>query len=240
MSVEERKFVWANFARSTLAEGVSADATELRIRALDASLFPSPDYDEVFSVVLWSEDLESFEVVYCTGRAGDLLTVERGKEGTTPRAFAAGALVVHQVTAGFFAAVQDRRYTVILSSRLYPYELVEELGVGGAFRRGAYWPVVAEELSVGGAFLGGELDSILGEYTDWPPEEIEVSGVLLGGTLDEILKEYEDWPPEEIEVSGVFLGGVLEVPEVPLVVYETWPVEELEISGTFLGGTLSS
>src|SRR5690606_29079536 len=105
MSVEERKFVWANFARSTLAEGVSADATELRIRALDASLFPSPDYDEVFSVVLWSEDLESFEVVYCTGRVGDLLTVERGKEGTTPRAFAAGALVVHQATAGFFEQV---------------------------------------------------------------------------------------------------------------------------------------
>jgi hypothetical protein len=105
MSVEEREFVWANFARSTLAEGVSADATELRIRALDASLFPSPDYDEVFSVVLWSEDLESFEVVYCIGRVGDLLTVERGKEGTTPRAFAAGALVVHQATAGFFEQV---------------------------------------------------------------------------------------------------------------------------------------
>jgi len=235
MSVEERKFVWANFARSTLAEGVSADATELRIRALDASLFPSPDHDEVFSVVLWSEDLESFEVVYCTGRAGDLLTVERGKEGTTPRAFAAGALVVHQVTAGFFAAVQDRRYAVILSSRLYPYELVEELGVGGVpLSGGRYEPTMVEALYVAGQpITGGELRALLVEYQWQPAEALQVGGQpITGGELRALLVKYA-WPMEELHVAGEpITGGEL---RVALQTYE-WPGEEIAVGAQPIDG----
>ena len=235
MSVEERKFVWANFARSTLAEGVSADATELRIRALDASLFPSPGHDEVFSVVLWSEDLESFEVVYCTGRAGDLLTVERGKEGTTPRAFAAGALVVHQVTAGFFAAVQDRRYVVILSSRPYPLEVLDALDVGGVpLPGGRYDPTMVEALYVAGQpITGGELRAPLVEYQWQPAEALQVGGQpITGGELRALLVEYA-WSMEELHVAGEpITGGEL---RVALQTYG-WSGEEIVVGAQPIDG----
>jgi hypothetical protein len=104
---EERTYVFKNFARSTLGAALTASATTLQVDANHGDRFPSPtDPDEVFSIVLTSGD--QYEIVYCTARAGDYLTIERAKEGTTALAFAAGALVLHQVTAGFWEKVATR------------------------------------------------------------------------------------------------------------------------------------
>lgn len=98
-----RRFVFANFARSTLAARISASATSLRVAEGEGDRFPSPDgtYDEIFSLVLTNDS--QYEIMYCTARAGDILTVERGKEGTTAQLFNAGSNVVHNVTAEFFS-----------------------------------------------------------------------------------------------------------------------------------------
>lgn len=105
MAVELRDYLFANFARSTLAEGISASSTTLRVQSGDGALFPSPDagafITDIFTVLLFSLDSTEFEICYCTTRSDDTLTVERGKEGTTALSFAAGAYVVHSVTKGF-------------------------------------------------------------------------------------------------------------------------------------------
>ena len=100
---ETRRFVFVNFARSTLAARISASATSLRVAEGEGDRFPSPDgtYDEIFSLILTNGP--QYEVAYCTARNGDVLTIERGKEGTTAQIFAAASLAVHNATAGFFS-----------------------------------------------------------------------------------------------------------------------------------------
>lgn len=99
---ELRRFVFANFARSVLAEGISANDTQLRVTESTGDKFPPPDgtYAEIFSALLIEG--ANREIVYCTARGADVMTVERGKEGTTARAFSAGATLVHVPTAAFF------------------------------------------------------------------------------------------------------------------------------------------
>lgn len=102
MPVEGRQFQFKNNSRSTLAAGITASQTELTVQPNQGDRFPSvdPTYDEIFAVMLFSGS--KYEICYCTSRNGDILTVERAKEGTTAQAFSAGATVVHNVTAGFW------------------------------------------------------------------------------------------------------------------------------------------
>lgn len=98
---EERTFQFANRARSTLAAAVSSSATVLRVQDEDADKFPDLTYeDDIFAAVIWDTNLNNFEVVYCTAVNSNELTIERGKEGTSPRAFTAGAVIVHTLTRG--------------------------------------------------------------------------------------------------------------------------------------------
>jgi hypothetical protein len=119
--LEFRKFLFKNFARSTLVAAVSAPDTVFSLVGGSGALFPSPSTasypDSIFSLVVF-DDAGNFEVCYCTGRSGDSLTVERGVEGTVARAFPAGAVVVHTVTKGFLdqlSGVAPAPSTVVLS-----------------------------------------------------------------------------------------------------------------------------
>lgn len=121
---EERRFVFANFSRSTLAARITASTTELRLAEGEGDRFPSPDgtYDEICSIIV--KTTTQYEVMYCTARSGDVLTVERGKEGTTAQVFAAGTAVVHNVTAGFFeqAAIPPPVESVTLLGEVFALE----------------------------------------------------------------------------------------------------------------------
>lgn len=118
---EIRTYKWTNFARSTLAAGISDSETEIQINPADSDLFPLPGVDEVFTLVLWDPSFENFEVVYCTARNDDRFTVERGKEGTQAREWSVGSHAVHTATKGLFEQINAR-----------PPELVEFLDDSGA------------------------------------------------------------------------------------------------------------
>ena len=96
---EFRPFQFANFARSTLAARLSEQGTSLEVAESTGDRFPNPAEGEIFSLVLAAGS--SYEVLYCTARSGDVLTVERAKEGTTAAEFPANTAVVHTATAGF-------------------------------------------------------------------------------------------------------------------------------------------
>lgn len=101
------EFLYTNFGRTTLAADVAAGATTMTVQFNDANKFPSPDntYDEVFSCILFTPDQTEIEVVYCTARVENGFTVERGKEGTTDRAWPEGTLLIHNMTAQIFTDI---------------------------------------------------------------------------------------------------------------------------------------
>jgi hypothetical protein len=97
------KYVTANFAQSTLVADITAAATTLQVQAGHAALFPEPTAnpnEQLVPLVLVKVATSQREVVYCTGRAGAVLTVRRAQEGTAALAFAAGDVVSVRVTKG--------------------------------------------------------------------------------------------------------------------------------------------
>jgi len=99
--------LFANNAVSALAADISAGAVSLSVSSGDGSLFPTPDVYEYF--VLTVKDLSSGqrEIMHCTGRSGDVLSVDRAQEGTSAIGFASGAEVSMQITAGILEYLRD-------------------------------------------------------------------------------------------------------------------------------------
>ena len=90
-------FLYTNNAFSTLASGITAVATSITLAAGEGARFPNPGADEQFALTL--TDGTNIEIVYCTSRATDVLTVVRAQEGTTGYAFLAGDSAQLRITA---------------------------------------------------------------------------------------------------------------------------------------------
>lgn len=79
-----------NNVRSKLALSVTATETQLRVLTGQGSRFPSLDTaGDWFPVAL---ENESGEIEFCkaTARNGDIITVQRGQEGSTARPYNSG------------------------------------------------------------------------------------------------------------------------------------------------------
>jgi hypothetical protein len=93
--------LFSNNAHSTLAGAVSDVATSMLLQAGTGDFFPNPSVNEFFSLTITSQlSAQDIEIVYVTARAGDTLTVLRGRESTTPRSWLAGDFADNMVTAG--------------------------------------------------------------------------------------------------------------------------------------------
>jgi hypothetical protein len=88
MSAPKREQL-ANNAFTTLNGGITSGATTITVT--DGSVFPSVGN---FRIIIGDE------ILLCTARSTNDLTVVRGYEGTTPSAASNGANVVHVLTAG--------------------------------------------------------------------------------------------------------------------------------------------
>lgn len=91
------KFLITNNAATTLQAGITNVATSLSVPSGKGALFPSPGANERFAVTL-ADAAGNIEVVYCTSRSTDTLTVIRAQEGTSGRAWSAGDRVELRVT----------------------------------------------------------------------------------------------------------------------------------------------
>jgi len=91
---------FSNFAETTLASGISATDTSLTVASTTGPLFPSTgDFYVVITRI--SDGLR--EIVLCTARSGDVLTVTRAQETTTGLIFVTGDYVELRVTAAVLA-----------------------------------------------------------------------------------------------------------------------------------------
>jgi hypothetical protein len=113
--------IFANFARSRLA--AAAGPWDNTLTVLDGEAFPvnTKLTNGFFRVVIANagdEDEEGggeeggggeteWEVCRCLFRTGNILGVERGQEGTAPRAWPAGSKVELRLTAGALARLQQ-------------------------------------------------------------------------------------------------------------------------------------
>lgn len=91
--------VIANNATSLLAAAIDADDNTISVLTGDAGKFPNPAVSEWFPLTL-VDNAGNMEIVKATARNGAIVTVERAQEGTTAKAFGAGARVDHRLTAG--------------------------------------------------------------------------------------------------------------------------------------------
>lgn len=90
---------FANNAFGTLSAGITASGTSITLSSGQGARFPSLSSGEYFYATL-IDTSNNLEIVKCTARSSDVLTVTRGAESTTARVFAIGDRLELRVTAG--------------------------------------------------------------------------------------------------------------------------------------------
>jgi hypothetical protein len=91
--------LYTNNAATYLAFGITNTATTMQVSANAGGLFPSPTGGDYFYVSLISLSGPIIEIVKCTARNGDIFTIERGQEGTSPLYWNTGDNVQLRITA---------------------------------------------------------------------------------------------------------------------------------------------
>lgn len=103
---------FTNNAVSRLAAPINAGATSLSLSPGDGSKFPALSPGETFPVTVVKAN-GALEIMRCTARSTDVLTITRGQEGTSPISFDVGNRVELRMTAG---ALQEK-----FNDELFPF-----------------------------------------------------------------------------------------------------------------------
>jgi hypothetical protein len=99
--------IYNNFASGTLLNDILAGDFTLTLDTGEGQFFPSPIPGAEYCVLV-IEDIGGLkEVIHLTERVGDVMTITRGEESTTPRGYLAGSRVELRATAGFFNEFMD-------------------------------------------------------------------------------------------------------------------------------------
>lgn len=91
--------IYANNVAGVLAASVVASDPLILLGAGQGVRFPQPGAGEYFYATIVESTTGQVEVVKCTARNIDTLTVERGRDGTTAISFTAGAVIEMRLTA---------------------------------------------------------------------------------------------------------------------------------------------
>jgi hypothetical protein len=91
----------ANNAFGTLAAGINSSATSITLTTGQGARFPSLGAGDYFYATL-IDTSNNLEIVKCTARSTDVLTVVRAQESTTARAYSTGDRIEIRITAQTF------------------------------------------------------------------------------------------------------------------------------------------
>jgi hypothetical protein len=91
----------SNNAFATLASGINSSATSITVTTGQGARFPTLSAGDYFYATL-IDTSNNLEIVKCTARATDVLTVTRAQESTTARAYSAGDRIEIRLTAQTF------------------------------------------------------------------------------------------------------------------------------------------
>lgn len=100
------KLLANNNAKSVLAAGISASATVIAVGTGAGALFPVPvSGQSYFKLTITDAATKTIsEIMHVTSVSGDVMTVIRGQEGTTPRVWSTNDIVANLMTAGTFTS----------------------------------------------------------------------------------------------------------------------------------------
>ena len=103
--------IFKNNSSGTLSSAVTDLETNIVLTSNQGNLFPTITGDDFFLVTLIGMNAQGaesiWEIVKCTAKAADTLTVIRGQEGTTAVAWPAGTKVELRLTAGTLDSFTD-------------------------------------------------------------------------------------------------------------------------------------
>jgi hypothetical protein len=105
---------FANNAYGTLNASIASGDTSLTLSSGQGARFPSLGAGDYFYVTL-IDTSNNLEIAKCTARSSDVLTITRGQEGTTARAYSVGDRVELRVTAA--GLVDSTDYDAVLPSQ---------------------------------------------------------------------------------------------------------------------------
>lgn len=158
-----------NNAASVLAAPITSSATTLAIAPGDGSKFPSLGAGDWFPLVVIKVD-GTLEIMRCTARTNDTLTVTRAQEGTAAVAFAAGDRVELRLTSAALAGASvDTATTATAATTATRLQTARTLTVGNtgkAFDGSANLSWSLDEIGVTAFGLGGAAASVPGDNID--------------------------------------------------------------------------
>ena len=98
---DPRTHLFANNATGRLGEDLIVGETSIQLVNGDGARFPNPSPGQIFVITVQHLIEGTIEIMFCTARAGDVLTVERGQEGTDAVEWVASnnVIVQNRVTA---------------------------------------------------------------------------------------------------------------------------------------------
>jgi hypothetical protein len=99
--------LFTNNASTTLASSITNSATSLTVASGTGALFPNPTSPDCFFVTLQGVSGTPIEIVKCTARSTDTLTIVRAQDGTSASAFNGGDKVELRVIAGQMAGASQ-------------------------------------------------------------------------------------------------------------------------------------
>lgn len=180
-------FIMANNASSELAGPISAAAVSLNLASGQGALFPNPSAGQQFPLSLFdaATGLQT-EIMYCTARAADTLTVVRGQEGTAAQSWLAGDVVANLVTAGVIQAM-------IQSSALFPARTITASGAFAMSRADAN----------GGVGLN-RTSALAASSTTLPATAIDGDVYW----IEDLAKNFHDYPVTVTAPAGTTIAGV--------------------------------
>jgi len=91
-----------NNATGLLAANINSSVTSISLASSAGSKFPTLTVGDWCPIVV-VDGSGNLEIMRCTARSGDVLTVTRGQEGTTARSFSSGARVDVRLTSAALA-----------------------------------------------------------------------------------------------------------------------------------------
>jgi hypothetical protein len=90
-----------NNAFGTLASGINSSATSITLTSGQGARFPTLSAGDYFYATL-IDTSNNLEIVKCTARSTDVLTVTRAQENTTARSYSTGDRIEIRITAATF------------------------------------------------------------------------------------------------------------------------------------------
>jgi hypothetical protein len=106
-----------NNANATLAAGINSSATSITLTSGQGARFPTLTASDYFYATL-VDTSNNLEIVKCTARSTDVLTVVRAQESTTARAYSTGDRIEIRITAQTFLDATTI-YDILTSSTGY-------------------------------------------------------------------------------------------------------------------------